>query len=452
MSNIYWKLLVVFGLLLGMTSCFRPITIAESMDSDGDGYYENEDCDDLDASINPGAQEVCDGVDQDCDGVIDDNPSDPTIWYIDADADGYGSTEIAEVSCTAPRGSAGNSEDCDDGNNLIHPYADEYCDGEGGKDWDYTIDYNCDGSLPGEDADGDGWNSCEECDDSRDTVYPGAEELCDGRDNDCDEEIPEDELDADNDTIMTCQGDCNDGNADVYPGAEELCDGLDNDCDGHDDIVGLWAFESGSGTTAVDSWEDNDGDLIDASYTNISYAGDYALQLDSEGARVEIDSEKLQMHDGLSWSFAFRAEDLGSGSDWNCLVTYGDTIGYQNAFAICLADAGLAFCTDEVDPGNCLFDEGSYVIGIWYQVTVSWDVDTGTRAIYVDGVETAFDTGVAPEAPVYDTGAFVMFGGDLNVNEATAFFNGQIDEVYAISCPVNATQAAQAAENDAYPF
>ena len=94
------------------------------------------------------------------------------------------------------------------------------------------------------DGDGDGVSPADgDCDDEDATVYPGAEELCDGLDTDCDEVIPDDETDGDYDAWMLCEDDCNDEDATIYPGAPELCDDLDNDCDG-----------------VVPDRDDNDGD------------------------------------------------------------------------------------------------------------------------------------------------------------------------------------------------
>jgi hypothetical protein len=62
-----------------------------STDADGDGFPASEDCDDTDATINAGAIETCDGVDNDCDGEIDEGVSD--TWYADADGDGYGDAD-----------------------------------------------------------------------------------------------------------------------------------------------------------------------------------------------------------------------------------------------------------------------------------------------------------------------------------------------------------------------
>jgi hypothetical protein len=85
------------------------------------------------------------------------------------------------------------------------------------------------------DRDNDGYNAClDDCDDTDPEVYQGAEEVCDGKDNDCDRLIDEG-FDKDTDGFTTCQGDCNDNDPNVHPRAPEVCDGKDNDCDGRID-------------------------------------------------------------------------------------------------------------------------------------------------------------------------------------------------------------------------
>lgn len=69
-----------------------------------------------------------------------------------------------------------------------------------------------------------------DCDDTNPTIYAGAPELCDGKDTDCDGNIPDSEYDFDTDGIMGCEGDCNDGDIEIFPGSMEICDGKDNDC------------------------------------------------------------------------------------------------------------------------------------------------------------------------------------------------------------------------------
>ncbi len=187
--------------------------VDELYDLDADGFLVDEaacralglptDCDDDDAAINPNAAEVCgDGVDQDCSGAADDA----------GDADGDG---------------ADACDDCDDTDAFVFPGAAEACN---------ALDDDCDGAVDEAwDADGDGSAVCDgveggDCDDADPQRAPTLPELCNDLDDTCDGVVDEG-FDADADGWATCRGDCDDTNAAVNPAAAEVCDGVDNDCD-----------------------------------------------------------------------------------------------------------------------------------------------------------------------------------------------------------------------------
>ena len=227
-----------------------PVALA---DADNDGVTEDLDCDDLNAAVNPDAQEICDGVDNNCDEQVDEGLE--QTFYYDGDADGYGDPETTQESCEAELGWVLNGMDCDDADPAFHPGAAE-------ADCADPADYNCDGSVGYADADGDGFAACEDCDDAAASANPDGVEVCDEVDNDCNGLVDDQATDAstyyqDADAdgfgdariyeaaceqplgFVSDDTDCDDLNAASFPGNTEICDGVDNDCDGDADSTAV---------------------------------------------------------------------------------------------------------------------------------------------------------------------------------------------------------------------
>jgi hypothetical protein len=240
------------GVALSITQCDAPT-----------GFVANgDDCDDNNLDIHPDAAEVCDGADNDCDGLVDDDDDSVdtagySTYYADADSDGYGDAATTMDACNAPSNYADNADDCDDTNADLNPdtmwYTDVDSDGFGAENYSTTGCEQPSGYVASND----------DCDDLNAAINPAAQEICDGDiDNDCDgvADDADDSVDSvtfstyyvDGDadgygdstqaTVTQCTmpsgyadmgDDCDDAEALANPSLEEVCnDGIDNDCSG----------------------------------------------------------------------------------------------------------------------------------------------------------------------------------------------------------------------------
>jgi hypothetical protein len=200
--------------------------ISTDSDSDLDGYSTAQgDCADDNDAIHPGAPELCNGIDDNCINGVDEPFAVGTSCNVGTGAcQRTGTTVCASggptTQCNATPGTA-NPETCngvdDDCNGLVD---------------DNTVETGqiCSTGQPG--ICSTGTNACSTpgmltCQGQSPTA-----EICNGLDDDCNGSIPTDEADSDGDTVRACNGDCNDADNTIYPGAPELRDGKDNDCDG----------------------------------------------------------------------------------------------------------------------------------------------------------------------------------------------------------------------------
>ena len=352
-------------------------------DQDGDGYgiddvicsatptgpytaLQSGDCDDGAALVYPGAVEICDTKDNDCDGQVDEaGASGCVTYYLDVDGDTYGVTADSKCLC-APEGfySASTRRTALDSNSAVNPGASEVCDG---------LDNDCNGRTDSADSGlvltlcelqlgvcagkkhsasqcvGGSWLSCGLANYGS---YYGTER-CDTRDNDCDGQIDEEGAlgcsiyyaDGDGDGYgttskclcapsgiytATAGGDCDDSNTAVKPGAQEICDGIDNDCDGLTDgadpsllltscelqlgvctgkkhaasqcVAGSWLacdasnYGSSYGTEICDSKDNDCNGLVDDNASGCTY---YYYDGDADGYGVESNTMCLCAPTGL---------------------------------------------------------------------------------------------------------------------------------------------------------
>lgn len=183
-----------------------------------------------------------------------------SYYYADRDNDGFGDAFNLVFSCSQPTGFVTDNTDCNDNNTNANPGATEICN---------YIDDNCDGNIDeGFDLDLDGYTNCAgDCDDMDPTINPGVSEICDGIDNNCNG-VLDDDFDMDGDGYTTCNGDCDDMDPSVNPGSPEECDGIDNDCDGNidegcdTDLDGIIDISDNCPNTYNPTQLDTDGDGI----------------------------------------------------------------------------------------------------------------------------------------------------------------------------------------------
>ncbi|MBU0504542.1 MAG: putative metal-binding motif-containing protein [bacterium] len=311
-----------------------PIINADSNDLDGDGYTTDHpycaDCDDNNAAIHPGISEESDGIDNNCNGQVDEPAyaSGIPTWYQDSDGDTYGDSRITTSNCEQPDGFAALASDCDDTLNTVYPGAPEIDDDN---------DNNCDGEVDElttfyQDLDDDGFGNPNEttedyptpdgyvldntdCDDTAAAVNPDADETANFIDDNCDGATDEGfttntyYLDSDGDGFgdsessedayeqpegyVTNSTDCNDDNNAINPDADELCStvGVDDDCDGEvdeDDATDLSTWYADSDGDGVGDPEDT----IQACTAPVDYVASSSAEEEEEEEDDDDDDDQ----------------------------------------------------------------------------------------------------------------------------------------------------------------
>ena len=456
-------------------------------DADSDGYGDTTaptggvvgtDCDDSEAAANPGAAEVCDSIDNDCDGQIDINATDATSWYADSDADGFGdSGASAQLECTQPANTSANNTDCDDSDGFTFPGAAESdsstdcmtdadedgfgsavapAGGVAGNDCDDSDAATTLGQSYYADADNDGFGDsgataqveCSQpantsldntdCDDSDNTSFPGATEVCDNADNDCDGSIDEGVggnnyyPDSDNDgfgdstasPVDSCtapanhvldNSDCNDSDVNINPNATETClDGVDSDCDNTDSLGTC------EGTVANDDFTINGVSAGDRLGQALSYAGNVTGSSTND---FVLGSRWNGSQAGAVYVFAGNGSLSGSGAASTADVTITGQNSEQFGFSVAGGTNLLGGITsdfngdgnDDLLVGAPNADVSGSSVGAAYMFYGPLSADTTSAS--ADAVFTGQfgqDTNNPSNHNAVNTGYTVAFVGDIN--------------------------------------
>lgn len=287
------------------------------LDSDGDGFgnaqtsriadslpigfvANDDDCDDSRSDISPDVAEIADGIDNNCDGQVDEIP-----YYRDADGDSFGDPNDIRTGTSQPTGYVTDSSDCDDTNAAINPAATEAGDG---------IDNNCDGVIDEgyssyyRDSDGDSFG------DRNDSQFVLTQPA----------------------GFVGNYGDCDDSDAAISPGVTEIADGIDNNCNGYVDeslgsipindtgITRGGNYPSGNNATCIgetiaqqDCFHGRDAEAAAASLTKVGsgHAGFDFTKLDSNGVPL---SDQTQDYATLPWACV---RDNNTGLVWETKTT-----------------------------------------------------------------------------------------------------------------------------------
>ena len=377
-------------------------------DWDLDGYTELDgDCDDWDAGVNPAALEICDGIDNDCDEIVDEDGADgSSYWHRDFDGDGYGNSTTAVLRCEAPSGFVLDSSDCNDMEAAINPSVEEV--------WYDGVDANCD-EHSDFDADFDTFDHIDygglDCNDTDAVINPTALDVWyDGIDSDCG---GEDDYDIDGDGYQSdAYGglDCADEDPSINPAVAEYWNGIDDNCIGGRDDFQIMLFSTlvvsptepinfghSSGISSGDLNGDGTPDLIVAADQGGYYSEGMAYLLDGSspwtliGDPLSVSSARFSgaAADNLMGTLGAHQVDLVGSSKADLLVAGTDSL---DGYAMCLIDgevlSGPVSCLDARIRWNGADDDFPRVIN-----HLDMDGDGMPEVVYADSWNAVGDTG-----------------------------------------------------------
>ena len=437
---------------------------APEVDLDGDGFtVEDGDCNDMDSSLHPAREEVCDGIDNNCDGTIDEDAT--TLWFLDFDGDGHGTEAFTYDGCTPLDGYVAVSDDCDDTTIAAYPGGVEICD---------TIDNNCDGTIDedvtetffldeDEDTFGDAGftieacslppgysDNAEDCHDLDALIHPGADELCDGEDNNCNGETDEDsatdgltfhrDADADGfgtpgDSTSACaapdgfvadSSDCDDHDDDIHPDATEECDGEDNNCNGETDEAGA------IGTAAW--YPDVDGDSYGTTTGAISACsaptGFVSIAGDCDDTMPTVSPAETETCNAIDDDCDGETDEEGATGEvtWYPDVdedSYGTTIGETSA---CSAPTGFTSiagdCDDTTPTVSPAETETCNAIDDDCDGETDEEGATGEVTWYPDVDEDSYGTTIGETSACSAPTGFVSMAGDCDDSDHSSYPGG----------------------------
>jgi|GEM_PF-3005599 len=314
-------------------------TTSSFTDDDGDGYGAGADCDDSDPNTFPGADETCDGKDNDCNGTVDDSAVDGTMAYTDNDGDGFGDPDTMTVVCDVG-GLSTAGTDCDDDDGAKHPDADEVCDG---------VDNDCDGAVDDFDDDAVGLTTFYIDRDA--DGYGGTDTI-----GACSAPLGYVELD----------GDCDDAEPGANPAWTEVgCDNIDNDCDGKVD----------SNTVPEDY------STIQAAVDALGDGSEICLQAGTHAESVDVTGRQLTFTGGGS------AEDVVldlSGESFFVFDNWDDEADMAGE------DTGRIVLQGVTVTGTAAMSDGEYIEGTLLNMSGG---TASIRNIVVDGLDLSIDGG-----------------------------------------------------------